>query len=161
MSEIEELKQQIANLKEQLAAREARIQELNSLQELNNEALETTESALLSCQAREGELETTALRLLACLNAAGSHPANILNWNAAWRGECTKAAEVLSHSTGSKIMAVEQARGLLLWALYHHQGGSSEVGQPIRKFLGIGEYDHLTPEQIAEAKEAVRALEDK
>jgi hypothetical protein len=43
-------------------------------------------------------------------------------------------------------------RGLLLWALYHHQGGSSAVGQPIRKALGIGEFDHLTTEQIAEAK---------
>lgn len=48
----------------------------------------------------------------------------------------------------------KRMRGLLLWALYYHQGGSSEVGQPIRRFLGIGEYDHLTPEQIAEAKKA-------
>ncbi len=42
--------------------------------------------------------------------------------------------------------------GLLLWALYHHQGGSSPVGQPIRKILGIGQHDHLTPGQIALAK---------
>jgi hypothetical protein len=45
-------------------------------------------------------------------------------------------------------------RGLLLWALYHHQGGSSHVGQPIRKALGIGEYDRLTDAQIQEAKAA-------
>lgn len=57
--------------------------------------------------------------------------------------------------------AMKEMRGLLLFALWHHQGGSSEVGQPIRKFLGIGEYDHLTQEQIAEAKEAVRKLEAK
>lgn len=45
-------------------------------------------------------------------------------------------------------------RGLLLWALYHHQGASSEIGQPIRRALCIGQYDHLTAEQIAEAKTA-------
>jgi hypothetical protein len=44
--------------------------------------------------------------------------------------------------------------GLLLWALYHHQGGSSPVGQPIRRALGIGEHDHLSPKQIELAKAA-------
>lgn len=44
--------------------------------------------------------------------------------------------------------------GLLLWVLYHHQGGSSEIGQTIRKALGIGQHDHLTEEQVAEAKAA-------
>ena len=43
-------------------------------------------------------------------------------------------------------------RGLLLWALYHHQGGSSTVGQPIREALGIGEYAALTAKQIEEAQ---------
>ncbi|MHB0978437.1 MAG: hypothetical protein ACYC1K_03510 [Minisyncoccota bacterium] len=47
---------------------------------------------------------------------------------------------------------LRNVRGLLLWALYHHQGGSSVVGQPIRKVLGIGEYDHMTHEQIEEFK---------
>lgn len=45
-------------------------------------------------------------------------------------------------------------RGLLLWTLYHHQGGSSDIGQPIRRALGIGQHDRLTAEQIAEAKAA-------
>lgn len=40
----------------------------------------------------------------------------------------------------------------LLWVLYHHQGGSSNIGQPIRKLLGIGQFDRLTDEQITEAK---------
>ena len=40
----------------------------------------------------------------------------------------------------------------LLWALYHHQGGSSPIGQPIRKLLGIGQYDRLTTGQIEAAK---------
>lgn len=41
----------------------------------------------------------------------------------------------------------------LLWTLYHHQGGSSPVGQPIRKLLGIGPFDQLTLEQLIAAKE--------
>ena len=40
----------------------------------------------------------------------------------------------------------------LLWTLYHHQGGSSPVGQPIRKLLGIGQHDRMTEEQISQAK---------
>jgi hypothetical protein len=40
---------------------------------------------------------------------------------------------------------------LLLWALYHHQGGKSDVGQPIRRLLGIGQHDDLTDEQIRTA----------
>jgi len=50
----------------------------------------------------------------------------------------------------------EHLRGLLLWTLYHHQGGHSEVGQPIRRALGIGQYDHMTPEQIEAAKDAAK-----
>lgn len=48
---------------------------------------------------------------------------------------------------------INEIEGLLLWALYHHQGGKSEIGQPIRKLLGIGQFDNLTDEQIARAKE--------
>jgi hypothetical protein len=45
-----------------------------------------------------------------------------------------------------------ESRALLLNVLWHHQGGSSPVGQPLRKLLGIGQHDHLTDEQISEAK---------
>ena len=45
-----------------------------------------------------------------------------------------------------------QMESALLWTLYHHQGGSSNIGQPIRKLLGIGQHDRMTDEQIAEAK---------
>ena len=55
-------------------------------------------------------------------------------------GECAREINIL--------------RGLLLWALYHHQGASSDVGQPLRQALGIGQYDRMTDEQIAMAKEA-------
>ncbi len=49
---------------------------------------------------------------------------------------------------------LDDLHGILLWALYHHQDGSSPVGQPIRRALGIGEHDHMTPEQIELAKGA-------
>jgi hypothetical protein len=58
------------------------------------------------------------------------------------------------HNTEIQRLMHESAtmRGLLLWTLYHHQGGSSSVGQPIRKALGIGEHAHLTADQVVEAK---------
>lgn len=39
-------------------------------------------------------------------------------------------------------------RNLLYWVLYHHQGSSSHIGQPIRRALGIGQHDAMTDEQI-------------
>lgn len=45
-----------------------------------------------------------------------------------------------------------ESRAMLLNVLWHHQGGSSPVGQPLRKLLGIGQHDHLTEEQYSEAK---------
>ena len=43
-------------------------------------------------------------------------------------------------------------RAALLWVLWHHQGGSSPVGQPIRFALGMGRHEPLNEYQIAEAK---------
>lgn len=51
-----------------------------------------------------------------------------------------------------QLETLAEWRGALLWALYRHQGGHSDIGQPIRELLGIGQFDHLTDEQIAEAK---------
>lgn len=45
-----------------------------------------------------------------------------------------------------------QMEAALLWTLYHHQGGSSPIGQPIRRLLGIGQHDPLTAEQLEQAK---------
>lgn len=36
----------------------------------------------------------------------------------------------------------------LLWILANHQGGKSDIGQPIRELLGIGQHDDLTKEQF-------------
>lgn len=46
----------------------------------------------------------------------------------------------------------DTARAALLWVLWHHQGGSSPVGQPIRFALGMGQHDRLNEHQLAEAK---------
>lgn len=46
----------------------------------------------------------------------------------------------------------QQMESALLWTLWHHQGGSSHIGQPIRKILGIGQHERMTDEQIQQAK---------
>lgn len=60
------------------------------------------------------------------------------------------------------ISKVEKERDELLaalfWVLWHHQGGSSGTGQPIRKLLGIGQYDRLTDEQVEQAKKFIASV---
>jgi hypothetical protein len=46
----------------------------------------------------------------------------------------------------------DTARAALLWVLWHHQGGSSPVGQPIRYALGMDAHEHLSKHQVQEAK---------
>jgi len=46
----------------------------------------------------------------------------------------------------------DTARAAIAWVLWHHQGGSSPVGQPLRFALGMGQHDRMTDQQIAEAK---------
>lgn len=46
----------------------------------------------------------------------------------------------------------DTARAALLWVLWHHQGGSSPVGQPLRFALGMGTHEPLQPHHVAEAK---------
>jgi hypothetical protein len=46
----------------------------------------------------------------------------------------------------------DTARAALLWVLWHHQGGSSPIGQPIRYALGMGAHEHLNSYQVSEAK---------
>ncbi|MBO3002273.1 Lar family restriction alleviation protein [Stenotrophomonas maltophilia] len=47
---------------------------------------------------------------------------------------------------------IDTARAAIAWVLWHHQGGSSPVGQPLRFALGMGQHDRMTDHQIAEAK---------
>lgn len=51
-----------------------------------------------------------------------------------------------------RVSINDDVRNALLFVLWHHQGGSSRVGQPIRLMLGIGEHEHLTSEQLEKAK---------
>lgn len=46
----------------------------------------------------------------------------------------------------------DSARAAIAWVLYHHQGGSSPVGAPLRFALGMGAHDPLPDWRIAEAK---------
>lgn len=41
---------------------------------------------------------------------------------------------------------------LLLWALWNHQGGHSPVGQAIRKYLGMGQFENMALKQVEAAK---------
>ena len=46
----------------------------------------------------------------------------------------------------------DTARAALLWVLWHHQGGSSKVGQPIRFALGMCQHQPLSEYQVREAQ---------
>jgi hypothetical protein len=71
--------------------------------------------------------------------------------------------DLLRHELAAMTTEVEALRAdaalkrdLLLWALYHAQGGSSRVGQAIRRHLGIEQHARLTPEQIKDAERAAQ-----
>jgi hypothetical protein len=40
----------------------------------------------------------------------------------------------------------------LLWVLWHHLGANSPVGQPIREYLGMGQFEPMSKEQVESAK---------
>lgn len=52
----------------------------------------------------------------------------------------------------------EDVRDALLFCLWHHQGGSSKIGQPIRAALGIRPHEPLNAEQLDRAKRVQSAL---
>jgi len=41
----------------------------------------------------------------------------------------------------------------LLWLLWSHQGAHSPIGQPIRQYLGMGQFERMTSEQIQAAEQ--------
>lgn len=85
-------------------------------------------------------------------------------WNDAWQDPCgahawlerfDAAPPPPEHPAPPVEMSPEftdTARAALLWVLWHHQGGSSPVGQPLRFALGMGAHDRLNAHQVAEAK---------
>jgi len=46
----------------------------------------------------------------------------------------------------------DSAHGAIAWVLYHHQGGSSPIGQPLRFALGLDAHEHLPKHLIDQAK---------
>lgn len=46
----------------------------------------------------------------------------------------------------------DTARGAIAWVLYHHQGGSSAIGQPLRYALGLGAHEDMPTHLIQQAK---------
>jgi hypothetical protein len=57
--------------------------------------------------------------------------------------------QLANEESGKRIAELEAA---CMWALYRHQGSSSQVGLPIRRLLGIGLYDSLPDDKIKAAK---------
>jgi len=50
-------------------------------------------------------------------------------------------------------MSEKILRPALLWILWHHQGGSSQLGQSIRLAIGMGQHEEMNEQQLATAKE--------
>ena len=78
-----------------------------------------------------------------------------MDWTDVEMELCATGQEQLAQWTQDEV---QQMHGLLLWALYHHQGASSPVGQPIRRALGIDEHARLTAKQVTLAKQAAGSL---
>ena len=49
-------------------------------------------------------------------------------------------------------VATDEELAPLLWVLWYHQGAKSHVGQPIRKYLGMGQFERMSDQQIEVAK---------
>jgi hypothetical protein len=70
-----------------------------------------------------------------------------------WAVACAKAAPpAVVEPPELSPDFTDTARAALLWVLWHHQGGSSPVGQPIRFALGMGQHERLNEHQLREAK---------
>ncbi|MGL0786586.1 hypothetical protein [Xanthomonas translucens] len=62
------------------------------------------------------------------------------------------AAPVAGEAAEMSPEFTDMARAAIAWVLWHHQGGSSAVGQPLRYALGMGDHEPLNDQRIAEAK---------
>lgn len=89
------------------------------------------------------------------MERAGVSPSTTL----AIRANADELEATLSPAELGGVEAVEMspeftdaARSALLWVLWHHQGASSPVGQPLRFALGMGRFDELTDWHIRQAK---------
>jgi hypothetical protein len=56
---------------------------------------------------------------------------------------------VIVHDTATPPpVATDEELAPLLWVLWNHQGGKSDVGQPIRKYLGMGQFERMSDQHI-------------
>ena len=95
-------------------------------------------------QYPDTKAEENTRRLAACWNAcAGISTENLKD---------TVPVKELANRYNEAIRQRDELLSALLWVLWHHQGGSSDTGQPIRKLLGIGQHERLTNEQLLLAK---------
>lgn len=79
----------------------------------------------------------------------------MMDWTDVEMELCATGQEQLALWASNEVL---QMHGLLLWALQHHQGNNSPVGQPIRKALGIGVNARLTAVQLTHAKQTADSL---
>lgn len=84
----------------------------------------------------------------ACVGASDRRFRIVAEAIAAWNRRAQASAEPAEMSPDF----TDSARAALLWVLWHHQGGSSPVRQPIRFALGMGAHDRLNEHQIAQAR---------
>lgn len=68
------------------------------------------------------------------------------------RGKRDAARQPVGEPVEMSPEFTDTARAAIAWVLWHHQGGSSPVGQPLRVALGMGQHDRLTDHQVSEAK---------
>ena len=95
-------------------------------------------------QYPDTKAEENTRRLAACLNACEGISTENLEDNV--------PVKELANRYNEAIRQRDELLSALLWVLWHHQGGSSDTGQPIRKLLGIGQHERLTNEQLLLAK---------
>ena len=66
---------------------------------------------------------------------------------------CELRARVEALEAQQQAQGADHARvAPLLWVLWNHQGSGSPVGQPIRKYLGMGQFQGMSKEQVETAK---------
>lgn len=65
-----------------------------------------------------------------------------------------ESAPTVDHAAPIEMAAefTDTSRAALLWVLWHHQGGSSPVGQPLRFALGMGAHEPMNEHQVNEAR---------
>lgn len=103
-------------------------------------------------QYPDTKAEENTRRLAACWNAcAGISTENL---------EDNVPVKELARRYNEAIRQRGELLAALLWVLWHHQGGSSDTGQPIRKLLGIGQHERLTNEQLLLAKSFIARVKD-